>query len=229
MAFGAALALGPLGPAPARAAKPDRVVVAVATWQHPTKAVFASSRLRLERVELHRRSVYPVFYVSGPGLSSVVTDAFARQLSAANAWWPSEIRHLTAEGLSTIRSAGADGRVDGDIEADQVVVLATRRRAKVVTVERLLSADQAIDRAAAALGGAGRPPVVVNGERITFSFLLDGVPTVPYAAPAFWSVSLGENHPDHRVTLRRVDVDAATGAVWEIDPITGERTKRLRA
>jgi hypothetical protein len=217
--FGAALAEDE--PASADA---DRVVTDIASWTHPTKAVFASSRATLRRVELHRGGTYPVFFVSGPSLGPVATRAFAAKLSAANGWWSSEIRHVTAAGLADV---GQSASAEGDIDVDEVVVLTTKRAGRTVSVRPLLSADAALDRAAKALGADAARSVVVNGERVSFTLMLESPPAVPFTAPGWWSVSLGEDHTDHRVTIRRVDVDASTGAVWEVDPVEGTRTKRL--
>jgi hypothetical protein len=208
------------------AASPDRVITDVAVWKHPTKDVLVGAHFHLERVEMHKGAVYPVFFVSGPAVA--VSPALGKALSAANGWWSSEIRHVTAEGLARL----ADPSAEGDIDVDQIIVLSTKRAKKTVTVHRLVSADQAVDRVAKAVKFDAYKPVVLGGEKITFSMIVDGAPILPFASSGSsgsWSVSVGENHPDHRVTLHRYEVDAVTGAVWEVDPVEGRRKLVLKA
>ena len=225
MAVATGVGVAGLLPLPSMAAKPDRIITGIGGWTHPTKVVFAGTRLRLERVELHRQSLYPVFFVSGPPIGTVVNAAFTTRLSAANGWWSSEIRHVTDTGLDTIRSGGTS---DGAIDVDEIAVITTKRSRRTAGLTLLLSADRAVDAVARSAKVGATRPVVVGGEEVSMSLMIESPPVVPYATPGYWSVSVGENHPDHRVTLRRFDVNASTGAVWEVDPVEGTRTKLLK-
>jgi hypothetical protein len=82
--------------------KPDRVVTAVATWQHPAKAALATlNKATVERVEFYKAATYPVFFVRRmPNSTSYrylllhetpTMDRWAARILKANAGWAFEI------------------------------------------------------------------------------------------------------------------------------------------
>lgn len=79
-------------------AKPDKVIIDISSWTHPTKKYFnVNYGYKLTKVELYKNSTYPVFYVDiikkntdSNNMTWSIADSY--NIAKANGGWPFDIK-----------------------------------------------------------------------------------------------------------------------------------------